>query len=821
MSIVKHTFLNRPTGSTDPKYKADGTEVNENFIALEAAIAFIKVDVDVSAASSGRNCQTSNSEYGASTTSQCNLTCLLADVFNGKIVSTAATGDVLGICDNYGRFWVVTLAENDQISFGEGEGGSANKCTWTRLDNVGAFSNYNDEAWMNTLTVWHIKRSTDDSNITRLITVEEILLGTGSHELSAADIILADSGGYFTTDQVEAALQEMGAHKADNSDPHGATLTQTNLSVTGTTSANTLAMSGNLAINTNKFTVAASTGNTVIAGTLTVAGAISFNANVTIGSTYSLTIGSGGITATGDITTSTKVKTPEIRNDGDVTIDAYSASGSTKINLKNSGGGYADAHLDHLAGIIWDTYNGTLRMDSDYLLHWSFYSNTPSWFVIDNDLNEAWLYVKTGIRFGADSPVIKIYKSTDYIMDFDIYSTLGDTTLYIKNTASGKKASLDIEGNLNVQDTITGDNAEVVTARGIYENLDARITAISLGGGSPESFVPGQTKLVAKSGTDYQTIQSAITAITDATASKPYVVMIYPGVYNEIITMKAYVYLVGVDRNACQIVATTNDNMINVNVVGKTRLFNLYLKGYSDKAAVYVNNSNSEIYINGCELEPQGTTTGYGIHVPTGYNPTIWLNDSQMYSTSVKYGIYCDGSAAPYVEIRNSRIKITTSGCSNYISGNILNIYNSEIITDGNAIETTGNVYIYNSKIESLNGEAFNVNATVNCKFYNSFFRSVNGIHAISAGSLLAYNCIFQTTGTNKSAFDLSSAVLITNLVGCFLRAVGVSAYSIYSSSSVTVIMSNCTVNKDVGVNVTVTPGTVWQTTNALNANLT
>ena len=50
---------------------------------------------------------------------------------------------------------------------------------------------------------------------------------------------------------------------------------------------------------------------------------------------------------------------------------------------------------------------------------------------------------------------------------------------------------------------------------------------IGFGGGLSKKIQ--QTVKVAKSGGDYSTIQGAIDSITDATASKQYVVLIYPG----------------------------------------------------------------------------------------------------------------------------------------------------------------------------------------------------------------------------------------------------------------------------------------------------
>lgn len=54
-----------------------------------------------------------------------------------------------------------------------------------------------------------------------------------------------------------------------------------------------------------------------------------------------------------------------------------------------------------------------------------------------------------------------------------------------------------------------------------------------------------QIVTVAKSGGMYSTIQAAIDAITDATSTKQYVVLIAPGVYTEDVTGKPFVHLVG------------------------------------------------------------------------------------------------------------------------------------------------------------------------------------------------------------------------------------------------------------------------------------
>jgi hypothetical protein len=68
------------------------------------------------------------------------------------------------------------------------------------------------------------------------------------------------------------------------------------------------------------------------------------------------------------------------------------------------------------------------------------------------------------------------------------------------------------------------------------------------GGGSSPGY--GQTLIVAKSGGDYSSIQDALDAITSASEAEPWAVLVFPGVYAEDLTLKAWVAVVGVDREA-------------------------------------------------------------------------------------------------------------------------------------------------------------------------------------------------------------------------------------------------------------------------------
>lgn len=58
---------------------------------------------------------------------------------------------------------------------------------------------------------------------------------------------------------------------------------------TSATLSSTLAVTGNVAVNTNKFTVTAASGNTAVAGTLAVTGAVTLTAGISVGTTLAVT----------------------------------------------------------------------------------------------------------------------------------------------------------------------------------------------------------------------------------------------------------------------------------------------------------------------------------------------------------------------------------------------------------------------------------------------------------------------------------------------------------------------------------------------------
>lgn len=104
-------------------------------------------------------------------------------------------------------------------------------------------------------------------------------------------------------------------------------------------------------------------------------------------------------------------------------------------------------------------------------------------------------------------------------------------------------------------------NAEAVTFSGT--DLTGDGTNITYGGNTLR-FVPEYVVEVAKAHGGYSTITTALASITDASATKPYTILVYPGVYAEDITAKDYVSIVGVGELGDVIVQAQSNNGINL-----------------------------------------------------------------------------------------------------------------------------------------------------------------------------------------------------------------------------------------------------------------
>jgi hypothetical protein len=157
----------------------------------------------------------------------------------------------------------------------------------------------------------------------------------------------------------------------------------------------------------------------------------------------------------------------------------------------------------------------------------------------------------------------------------------GDALLTISNTDTGSAAMsthlgsfvhADIaHANRAALDSISGSNTGDETTSTIKTKLgaasagaDGYLTSADWstfnGKQAALGFTPdnaAQMVRVAKSGSTYTSIQTAINSISDASSTKPYVVLVAPGVYTESITIKDWVFIKGVETNG-SILANTS-----------------------------------------------------------------------------------------------------------------------------------------------------------------------------------------------------------------------------------------------------------------------
>jgi hypothetical protein len=226
-------------------------------------------------------------------------------------------------------------------------------------------------------------------------------------------------------------------------------------------------------------------------------------------------------------------------------------------------------------------------------------------------------------------------------------------------------------------------------------------------------FTPYQQEVtVAKSGAEYTTIMAAINSISDAASDKIYTVLVYPGEYDEAITLKDYVNIVSVDPFSTYILRQVTDNGVAVHCNLKINIYNRQTDGnyglglvaasvvnivgnvtgsdgaYYGGYGIY-NGSTGTVTVNngnvtggeGGDMEFSGFEGGHGIY--NGSTGTVIVNNGNVtggYANVCGYGIYNGGAGT--VKIKNGIITNPGTAATDYpikVSGNNLILENCRI----------------------------------------------------------------------------------------------------------------------------------------------
>jgi hypothetical protein len=302
--------------------------------------------------------------------------------------------------------------------------------------------------------------------------------------------------------------------------------------------------------------------------------------------------------------------------------------------------------------------------------------------------------------------------------------------------------------------------------------------------------------VVAKSGGDYPSIQSAIDSIGDAAAENPYLVWVAPGIYSETVKLKPYVHLQGAGQGASIITSmATNTSPPTVQAtlvvtystsVRDITLENTGVEGYC--AALYAPPGTSQTQLSDATLHTHGfgvvnyalyisgsgtevslldlTATGEGASV---LNIGLWLDNGA--DVIVTGGSYTGSGGNSAAGIRNNTgnaiLKTTnTIALGEYGSQQNYGLFNGTDVSStlqGGTFVARGGTYaqgIYNmGTLETSNTVALGEDGTSN----NYGLDNYGGKAILHGGSLSAHGGLtaFGIQANGTSDVEVTNAKLL------------------------------------------------------------
>jgi hypothetical protein len=262
-----------------------------------------------------------------------------------------------------------------------------------------------------------------------------------------------------------------------------------------------------------------------------------------------------------------------------------------------------------------------------------------------------------------------------------------------------------------------------------------------------------QTVVVAKSGGDFTSVQAALDSITDASASKHYLVWVGPGTYNEQVQMEPFVDIEGAGELATKITASVGGGFAAGSSVvsGASDAELRYLTaentgGSGEYVMAIFNASASPRLSNVTATASGGTDINVGVNnassSPTmtgvtatasgaGGNAAFGVSNSGGSSPKMT-DVTAKGSGAPYnVGVNNAGssptmtdVTATASGGANARgmenSGSSPKITNTSVTASGGSTENTG-LYNYLHSSPTVNGSVISASGTASLGVWGLF----------------------------------------------------------------------------------------------------
>jgi hypothetical protein len=218
-----------------------------------------------------------------------------------------------------------------------------------------------------------------------------------------------------------------------------------------------------------------------------------------------------------------------------------------------------------------------------------------------------------------------------------------------------------------------------------------------------------QTVVVAKSGGDFTSVQAALDSITDASASKHYLVWVGPGTYNERVQMKSFVDIEGAGELATRITASggtgfsANSSTVSGANDAELRYLTVENTG-SGTDAMAIFNASASPRLSNVTATSAGATDNRGV-VNASSSPTMVDVTATASGGNSAFGVANSGSSFP------TMTDVTAKGSGSDYNVGINNAGSSPTMTDVSA-KAVGGSFARGMENSSSSPKMTNVSVT-------------------------------------------------------------------------------------------------------------
>jgi|GEM_PF-5338863 len=302
-----------------------------------------------------------------------------------------------------------------------------------------------------------------------------------------------------------------------------------------------------------------------------------------------------------------------------------------------------------------------------------------------------------------------------------------------------------------------------------------------------DKISPQQIVTVAQVGGEYSLIQDAIDSITDAGSGKIYAVLVYPGVYDERLTLKDYVNIIAVDPFETLISKGITDNGANVHCSLKINIGVGTSVSYDN--GVRISGSSSDVFIEGNIKGGLGSgdhSTDNGVYISGGGSLMIVGNVTG--GAGLDYPGYGFQNSASTLKIQGN----VTAGVKygnhslNYTKG-----------SNPTTIVTDGTILGQELRLESNGGQAL----FKRCKIIGTPGDAVEGHPSYTSEAHFENISIEVQDGDYHGIYAYALNLILKNVT--IVHTASGTGKSIYSNQALDVKCLNVWANRDLDANVT------------------